>query len=179
MSVQNQNKIKSATEKQEESLKSMKDMMVADLEGFSLATTSSQTVANPKSKGKAKPKPKAGSGLHPVVVASQFRSQTARSLIQAEALAKQAKSMASGVLQDPGTTDEEKDSERFRLIDCRSSALRILLGDEISTVTGPTDDPPGKVVATILQTDQYFAEMGLHEDYIDTLAVIKYTRAFV
>ena len=154
-------------------------MMVAELEGFSLAP-SSQTVANPKNKAKAKPKAKAGSGLHPVVVASQFRSQTARSLIQAENIARHAKSMASEILQDPDATDEEKDSERYRLIYCRSSALRILLGDETTDITANhADDPPGKVVATILQQDQYFAEMGLHEDYIDTLAVIKYTRAFV
>lgn len=171
MSITKELQIKAPSEKQSANLSSLQSTILkemADEDGFNLH---SLLPAAPAGKAKAKPKAKAKSGGNPVIAASKFRTSTIKLFSSMEASARKAFDAAERLLEQ--TAEAERGQASYKLIQKRFEVLQVLIVEQEAT------DSNGTSVADLLRKDEYFRELCVQEECIQTLPQMKRLRVLL
>ena len=198
---QEETQIKAPTERQQESLSSLKDILVDEMmaeeedDGFAvrIGGVNSFATAKPQPKSKAKATAQA-KNQKPLLIASKIRSGTLRAFNACEAAARTAKSSAIECLMEALTDEVEKDSPEVNVLKNRLRVLNLMMdidmndglqdhGDvdgmeEMMCIHGGHGDHKGQAIYELLQLDAYFKESSScpDPDHIQTLARMRMVR---
>ena len=185
MATQQEIQTKAATERQDASMSSLRDVLydeMADEGEFALCIGTCGLGKD--AKAKAKPKAKSSrSKANPLIVASKIRGSTLRNFTACEATARAARRDGQAYVEH--AEEVEQSTSGFQLLKLRLEALDLLLGykhdGDASDADGPkpgrpTLDDVGEAVVELLQKDEFFREKNLSPDHIQSLPKMKQVR---